>query len=153
MQNDLTNSTWKSCLFGLNIISSTHITKLWLGIKRLIRSNPSSSTQKTSRHFVSCHFYQRFWGQKKSSEPITCKHITEFIEHYLDHLEPPEVLIMDNARVHHVAPVKEKIVQLKRPVRYLPAYTPQLNEFYIPQNNIIISSNSSDLRGFLLKRL
>jgi len=59
--------------------------------------------------------------------PITCKHITEFIEHYLDHLEPHEVLIMDNARVHHAAPVKEKIAQLKRPVRYLPAYTPQLN--------------------------
>jgi transposase len=34
---------------------------------------------------------------------------------------------MDNARMHHAAVVKEKIKELDRNVRYIPAYTPQLN--------------------------
>lgn len=29
--------------------------------------------------------------------------------------------------MHHAAVVKEKIKELNRPVRYIPAYTPQLN--------------------------
>lgn len=34
---------------------------------------------------------------------------------------------MDNARMHHAAIVKEKIKALNRQVRYIPAYSPQLN--------------------------
>ncbi len=56
-----------------------------------------------------------------------CKHILEFIEHYLDHIQPHEVLVLDNARYHHSVLVKEKLEELNRPVRYLPAYSPQLN--------------------------
>jgi transposase len=56
-------------------------------------------------------------------------------------LEPHEVLILDNARIHHAAAVKEKIAQLNRPVRYLPAYTPQLN----PIENIFAEIKSKFL--------
>ncbi len=35
-----------------------------------------------------------------------CKHILEFIEHYLDHIQPHEVLVLDNARYHHSVLVK-----------------------------------------------
>jgi transposase len=68
-----------------------------------------------------------FEATKIIKGPVTSKHVCEFLEHYLDHLEPDEILILDNARMHHSALVKEKIKELKRPVRYIPAYTPQLN--------------------------
>ena len=45
----------------------------------------------------------------------------------MDHLEPDEVIILDNARMHHAAIVKSKIKELNRNIRYIPAYTPQLN--------------------------
>lgn len=45
----------------------------------------------------------------------------------MDHIQPHEVLVLDNARYHHSVLVKEKLEELNRPVRYLPAYSPQLN--------------------------
>lgn len=47
-----------------------------------------------------------FEATKIVKGPVTSKHVCEFLEHYLDHLEPDEILILDNARMHHAAVVK-----------------------------------------------
>lgn len=60
--------------------------------------------------------------------PVDGLRFLSFLEHHLvPKLEPGDVVIMDNCRTHHIAPVEQLICQVGARVLYLPPYHPELN--------------------------
>ena len=51
----------------------------------------------------------------------------DFLERLKPHLNPQDVLIMDNCPTHHAKRVKQKLQDLEIPCLFLPPYTPELN--------------------------
>lgn len=47
--------------------------------------------------------------------------------HLLKNLNPGDVLVMDNLRVHHIAPVRQMVEKAGMQLLYLPPYSPELN--------------------------